>query len=484
MKYLFILFFSFSATICGQALDPTFASNGIFQLASIKKAHDIAVDSAQNIYVAGETQDTEFVLLKLTPDGQIDTSFGVNGFVNVSTYRWAKKIIFQDNKIVVLGNSLNGFGVLRFTINGQLDTSFGNNGVFHYSSNDYYVTHSLFLFQDGVLVCGEDWFQGQARVVLNKLTENGAIDMSYGNNGIVTSFFNAGGSVRGFDTDEFDNIYAFGREMIKDWRVAKYDSNGISVQSFGNHSPGVSIISFGNYIQDNTTPYHIIVRENKVFVSGEIRIVVMQPATTFTYSHIIKMDSSTGLFDTSFGGNGSVSFTGNTIEPGLIYYYAGRSFLLDDAGRVILGGVSRDFPDETIMRKLNQDGSIGLEEVMPQYLALNNSYSFQFGNKILAAGVDFANNQLIITRHVDGVLNIDETQIENKINIYPNPASDFFKLTSNKQIQSVKIYNLLGVLELDFSAMETYDVSNLVSGLYLVTIVFDGGVKSFKLIVK
>lgn len=58
MKYIVIILLSLSTSIFGQALDPTFASNGIFQLNIIKKAHDIIVDSAQNIYVAGETQNT------------------------------------------------------------------------------------------------------------------------------------------------------------------------------------------------------------------------------------------------------------------------------------------------------------------------------------------------------------------------------------------------------------------------------------------
>jgi uncharacterized delta-60 repeat protein len=477
MKYLIIFFFSFSAFIYGQALDPTFASNGIFQLANIKKAHDIVVDSAQNIYVAGETQNTEFVLLKLTPNGQIDTTFGVGGFVNVSTYRWAKKIIIQDNKIVALGNSPNGFGVLRFTLNGQLDTSFGNNGVFHYSSNDYYVTRTLFLFQDGILICGGGYYN----VVFVKLTNIGEIDLNYGNNGIVTSNYGPGRLAVAFDKDEFDNIFAFGEELVIGWVVGKYDSNGAPVQGFGNYSQGYSYIAFQGV--EHTIPYYIKYRNNKLFVSGEIQTVLYQPATTFTSTHLIKMNASTGLFDSSFGDNGRVTYGGEFINPPFVYYYAGRSFLLDDAGRVIFGGVSKG-PDATKMRKLNQYGSIGLEEVMPQYLALNNSYSFQFGNKILAAGADFTNNQLIITRHVDGVLNINEIEIENKINIYPNPASDFFKLTSNRQIESVKIYNLLGVLELDFSAMETYDVSNLVNGLYLANIAFDGGVKSLKLIVQ
>lgn len=483
MKYIIILLFCFSTSINGQALDPTFASNGIFQFSSIKKAHDIVVDSAQNIYVAGETQDTEFVLLKLTPDGQIDTTFGVNGFVYVSAYRWARKIIFQDNKIIVLGNSPNGFGVLRFTLDGQLDTSFGNNGVFHYTSNDQYVPRSFFLMLDGILICGDGYFQGQARVVLNKLTENGAIDMSFGNNGIVTSFFNVGGYVRAFDIDEFDNIYAFGREMGRDWTLAKYDSNGIPVQSFGSHSPGFSIITFDSPIEDNTTPYNIMVRDNKIFVSGEVRQIIMQPATTLTYTKIIKMNASTGLFESSFGNNGRVAYGGEFINPPFVYYYAGRSFLLDDAGRVILGGVSKG-PDATIMRKLNQDGSIGLEEVLFQYLAIYNSFTFQFGNKILAAGADFTNNHLIVTRHFDGVLSVDENQRDNSTSIYPNPAQDFFSINSDKNIDSVKIYNLLGMLQFEYKDRESYSIRNLTSGIYLITIEFQGGTETKKLVVQ
>jgi uncharacterized delta-60 repeat protein len=476
MKYSIIILFFFSINIYGQALDPTFASNGIFQLASIKKAHDIVVDSAQNIYVAGETQDTGFVLLKLTPDGQIDTTFGVDGFVYVSAYRWAKKIIIQDEKILVLGDSSQGVGVLRFTHDGLLDTSFGDNGVFHYTSiNSEYYTRSLFLFQDGILVCGEGYFQGQSSVVLIKLTENGEVDMSYGNNnGIATSFFNVGGSVRAFDIDEFDNLYVLGKEMGPDWKVVKYDNNGIPVF--------YRFITFGNHIEPGTNPSDIKVSDNMLFVSGEIREIITMPATTFTYTHIVKMESSNGSYDTSFGGDGRVSYTGDAIEPGLIYYFAGRSFLLDDVGRVILGGVSKG-PYATIMRKLNQDGSIGLEEVLFQYLAIYNSFTFQFGNKIIASGAHFTNNHLIVTRHFDGVLSVDENQKNNSISIYPNPAYDFFRINSERYIDSVKVYNLLGVLQLEYKNRETYSILGLPSGIYLVTIEYQGGTETKKLVV-
>lgn len=367
----------------------------------------------------------------------------------------------------------------------MLDTSFANNGVYHYTSIDpeYYITHSLFLFQDGILITGEDYFQGQAGIVLNKLTESGEVDMSFGNNGIITSFFNNGGYVRAFYIDEFDNIFAFGREMGRDWRLAKYDSNGVPVQGFGNHSNGFSVITFDNSVENNTTPYKIIVRDNKVFLSGEIRQVMTMPATTFTHTQLINMNASTGLFDSSFGNNGRVAYGGEFISPPFVYYYAGRSFILDDAGRLIIGGVSKG-PDATKVRKLNQNGSIGLEEVYFQYLAINNSYSFQFGNKILAAGADFANNQLIITRHFDGVLSVNENQMNNSVSIYPNPANDFFRINSERNIDSVKIYNLLGVLHFEYEKSELYSILGLPSGIYLVTIEYHGRKETKKLVVQ
>ena len=70
---------------------------------------------------------------------------------------------------------------------------------------------------------------------------------------------------------------------------------------------------------------------------------------------------------------------------------------------------------------------------------------------------------------VSGSLGIEDKSI-NKLVIYPNPVSNTLYLSSQNKIESVRIYNVLGVLvkSLHGSQVELIDMSDLSSGTYLL----------------
>ena len=67
----------------------------------------------------------------------------------------------------------------------------------------------------------------------------------------------------------------------------------------------------------------------------------------------------------------------------------------------------------------------------------------------------------------------------------PNPSKDFINLSAANNIESVKVFNLLGQKmiskELN-SNSETVDISNLAKGVYLMNVTIDGSKGSFKII--
>jgi hypothetical protein len=67
--------------------------------------------------------------------------------------------------------------------------------------------------------------------------------------------------------------------------------------------------------------------------------------------------------------------------------------------------------------------------------------------------------------------------IEEKVNIYPNPTADFFKIESTNNYSQVVIYNIVGkeMKSYEFSNNKSYDVRDLQSGLYLVGLLDDAG---------
>ncbi|MDN3676438.1 T9SS type A sorting domain-containing protein [Flavobacterium paronense] len=62
------------------------------------------------------------------------------------------------------------------------------------------------------------------------------------------------------------------------------------------------------------------------------------------------------------------------------------------------------------------------------------------------------------------------TLVNNKIRLYPNPAKNYFELTTNQPIEKVEIYSMLGQLVKTFSAQNKYETSDLSKANYIVKI--------------
>ncbi len=101
-------------------------------------ARSIAIQDNGKIIVAGYSyygSDDDFSLVRYNPNGTLDTSFSGGGKVITDFYGYddhAYSVILQnDGKIVLAGTSyLNGydFALVRYSPNGTLDTSFGDYG--------------------------------------------------------------------------------------------------------------------------------------------------------------------------------------------------------------------------------------------------------------------------------------------------------------------------------------------------------------------
>jgi len=67
-------------------------------------------------------------------------------------------------------------------------------------------------------------------------------------------------------------------------------------------------------------------------------------------------------------------------------------------------------------------------------------------------------------------LGIDDVTLANSISLYPNPTTDTFKLSSSNTIESVQIYSVTGSVLKTFSTQESYNISDLATGIYIANI--------------
>lgn len=272
------------------SLDSDFGNGGIV-LQSVTEApafgedmgFDLVLDADGNILVCGSSFSADYVsrpvVVRFTPDGALDASFGNGGVATIPVGEYAcdfKGIAVQpDGRIVAVGTYGNGLLwwvllVARFEADGSLDNTFGTNGVVkqNYGGVDD-EAEDLALLPDGsILVAGFTVTQDyNFSALLMKFTPDGSLDASFGENGAVEE-----------DLDDYD--YAAQVKVLADGSIAmagtsgdgppgafdmavwKYNGDGSRQITFGNNGiaqpviPGYSAMIYGMDVQADG---HIVV---------------------------------------------------------------------------------------------------------------------------------------------------------------------------------------------------------------------------------
>ena len=119
------------------SLDPSFHTTGytVIDLGGIEYFYTLAIQPDGKILAAGSKYIIGYddsAVVRFNPDGSLDTGFGSNGMV-LGYISSAYAIALQPyGKIVVAGYAYNismDFGLLRLNPDGSLDTSFSGDGL-------------------------------------------------------------------------------------------------------------------------------------------------------------------------------------------------------------------------------------------------------------------------------------------------------------------------------------------------------------------
>lgn len=217
------------------SLDTTFDGDGwvrtdIF-VYSADESKAVAVQPDGCIIVAGyatnSNGDYDFALVRYLAHGSLDPSFGDDGRVTTDLTGDQDKgralIIQPDGKIILAGpakKNFHDFAVARYLPDGSLDPSFGTGGwVFTDFDGGHDFAYAVALQMDGrILVAGTADIDGQDDIALARYTANGLLDISFGEDGRVTTDFAAG------------DDYAYGLALQPDGKViaAGYAFNGLN----------------------------------------------------------------------------------------------------------------------------------------------------------------------------------------------------------------------------------------------------------------
>lgn len=290
------------------------------------------------------------VLVRLNSDGSLDTSFQGVGYDNypivatVDTYMQTLHLL-PDGKVLIAGR-IDDFGfadifLFQLTADGQLDMSFGDQGWTYLDVLGSFDTiEGSIVLSDGSMI-GAGWSfdpdVGSDRLLVVKYTPEGSLDDSFGNNGVLIGE-NSGGA------DAYRTITAYGSEYFlvagyidpdgdRDIIVSRYDFYGNPDPTFGD----LGHVVLDNVGDDDQAVGIVELSDGSIVVGARTKTGGGQN-NDFA---LIRLDSA-GNLDESFGESGWFIHDETSGD------IADRMVLQPD-GKVILAGSVQEGEGEDIM---------------------------------------------------------------------------------------------------------------------------------------
>jgi uncharacterized delta-60 repeat protein len=386
------------------------------------EAAPIALDSTGRILVAGSYvwppvygpfgfdigPASDFAVVRLEPDGTMDTSFGTGGMVTIDigatdpntglpihTYDSASGVAIQsDGEIVVSGTTIvppsnpNGysddnFAVTRLNPDGSIDTSFGTNGRSsanfpvvnpspYFTSTSYDTATSLALAPDGKIVVEgstlSDFLNEFDDFAVARFNTDGSLDSSFGTGGLVYQDLNQA------NPGTIDDAYALlvqtdGKIVLggeqgpnpygnpspgPNWALLRLNLDGTNDSSFGTN--GLVLTPVPNMPQTDALSGIALQSDSRIVAVG------FNQVTNFTGGNFINSNdvvlaryNTDGSLDTSFGSGGMVE-----VNPPVDHLSGYAVALQSSDGKIVV--VGQDFTDPPfhagfLVQRYNTDGS-------------------------------------------------------------------------------------------------------------------------------
>jgi len=299
----------------------------------------------------------DFLVWRLLEDGSCDTSFGDFGIRLIAFDRggdeadWANAMAVDHlGRIIVVGSvDFNGndvdMGIVRLTPDGAIDTSFSGDGEatisFDLSGFDDDAAHGVAIDRDGrILVAGRayDAAGGGYDFAFARMMDDGSLDSSFGAGGKLAVSFDLGGANHELVEDVAvwpdGEIVAVGSidtgPTAVEWAVLRIAPDGSQVLGLHHGYFGFATPAGANSI--------VLQPDGKILISG-----VGQGVSNVDFG-VARLHRN-GSPDASFPfGTGVTSFDFN-LGPGSHRDY-GQAVTLDRDGRIlVVGSVEYNHPD-------------------------------------------------------------------------------------------------------------------------------------------
>ena len=476
---------------------------------------DNKIVAFQNKQPVGDWLQSAFYITRYDAGGIIDSRFENNGAVEVrhllnvsdSERLDGIKILQQpDKKLLAVirvfdqnSGDVENF-VIRINPNGSIDSSYGNNGVFKLDLGEVVTINDADIQGTKLILGGYPgttfWYSEYN--ILTRVTEQGITDADFGNGGILKTLFWKNSyleNIRALIVDPLTKSIFCTGETYEDGQdgyayMAKCTPDGHVDSSFPTAYgyPGIN-----PYF---TIPYGIDISPDRQFICFVATAVGENGTYDRDYVWQVRMD---GKVDSSFGLNGRAEINWRAIFNTMRFgkdkklYFSGDGEQ-DFAYSAVTGRMNHKGHKDTTY---DEDGVTQLYE--GSYTRSNNFYFHKRpgSNKGLVLSVVASDNSFII-RYNEATQNtlmskndfsaVMVTKKPDVFMIYPNPVQSklYVRINAetNKSIQ-INISDVTGkqvfkekITANGNLATHAINISRLPAGTYLLTIVTENGIST------
>lgn len=460
---------------------------------------EIALQADGKIVAAGSAS-LIYAVMRFKTDGTMDSTFGTNGkiqripgsgnsYINTVAIQPDQKILIGGYIAVGIGPHFNeNFGLMRLNPNGDNDSTFGVNGLLNSDMGDSTeMLRSIALQPDGKIVAvgsvGPYSNFAQNDIAIARYLNNGSLDISFGNGGIVLN------DIAFEDHAQKVLIQADGKIVIA----------GISVNDTLFETKTFILRYLSNGQIDNTFGIQgMFSHRSNAFgcadmalqPDGKIVAVVTLLDANFNHENSILRLNTDGTLDNTFGMGGMAKNT-TCIE------YGSGAISLQPDGKILVAGQSIEdtalgTTNFYLMRYTPQgfiDNSFGVNGVSELNITTNEGFSdvlIQPDGKIVAGGyteIPATSEDFVVMRFKnDLVSTVEDYTKDFRSKLYPNPTHGKFTIDYLKPLEgeiNVKVFDISGKTILSKSEIKGAYKTNLNlevgAGIYLLQIIESTG---------
>lgn len=491
MRKLLFFFFLSCVSVSGQVVDANYGTNGKLFVnipPNQNKEYNIktfytADQKTVNIgyYDTGSFTNKTYFITKYNYDGTPDAAFGTNGLVSMPVYpnnsgeiTLQGSVTLDDNSIILSCYANMKNYLVKITGNGSIDPSFGING--------FKLTD--FLFSPGTPISGDlmkddsnqvfavysSMAGGKTYRNFCKILSNGAIDTTFGNNGVSTILIDRDYKYQTLKQTRIKNgkIYHFATSFYYN-TSGNYTQTDVWTCHFLNGTPDASFGDNGYvYVPRDITIYDYNIQEDgKILIANYVDV-----SSANSYVRGSRYLRS-GIIDTSFGNAGKVEYGFGQWSVHVPH----RIMEIDHHVYVFSSYYKSDSPVEyaaTIL-KYNTNGvrdtsfgTGGLFKVPANISSVADV--FVNGDKGFILTVQKNTYGELFNMKVDynmDFLSTESAVMAPEMKLFPNPVTDILYMTGMKDDEFV-IYNAAGqkVKAGSYTAGKGIYVQDLINGSY------------------